>query len=315
MRLGSGRRAALWLTALLALPACGSSGGGAPDGSMAIGDDAGIPATFGGARPVEVFRVPEGYDPAQPAPLVLILHGYGINGLLESGYLRLREIADDEGFFIVAPDGTVDSAGQRFWNANDVCCEQGPIQVDDVEYLGGLIDEIRGAYAIDPKRIFVVGHSNGALMAHRLACDRADLFAAVVSLAGATWKDQTLCRPTAPVGVLEIHGTADDTVPYEGGTLPPNLLPVPSAPFPGAEETVADWAAKNHCSSTPDAPGAPLDLDSTLAGAETQPMSYPGCAANGAAELWTIEGGSHIPIFTADAPHRIWAFLAAHAKP
>lgn len=301
------------LAAALALPACSSSDDAGSDAAGA--DDGGIPPTFGGSRPVKFFSVPAGYDPSRPAPLVMVLHGYGASGLVESIYLRLKDVADAEGFFLVAPDGTVDSTGKRYWNATDVCCATDPSAPDDVAYLGGLVDEIRGSYAIDPKRVFVVGHSNGAFMANRLACDRADLFAAIVSLAGATWKDSSKCHPTAPVGVLQIHGDADDTVPYDGGTLPPNLLPnQPDASFPGAEETVADWAVSNGCASPP-LSGAPFDLEEQIAGEETVPTSYPGCAKNGAAELWTIHGGSHIPALAKDAPNRMWAFLAAHAKP
>jgi polyhydroxybutyrate depolymerase len=303
----------------LACAACSPSDDGGSTATLrtdAGADPAEDPPTFGGARPVSLFHVPEGYAPSQPAPLVVILHGYGASGILQSMYLRLRDIADSEGFFLVAPDGTRDSAGKRYWNATDVCCATEPAAPDDVAYLGGLIDEIRGTYAIDPKRVFLVGHSNGGFMANRLACDRADLFAAIVSLAGATWKEPSRCKPSAPVAVLQIHGDADSTVPYGGGTLPPNLLPnQPSASFPGAEETVAAWAANNGCAATPEAAGAPFDLDEGLAGDETTPIRYPGCTKSGAAELWTIHGGSHIPALARDAPSRIWAFLAAHAKP
>ncbi|MEB2314265.1 MAG: alpha/beta hydrolase-fold protein [Sorangiineae bacterium] len=274
------------------------------------------PPTFGGPRPVKVFRVPAGYDPSRPAPLVMILHGYSVNGLLQSMYLRLTDIADSEGFFVVAPDGTPDANGKRYWNATDVCCATTPSAPDDVAYLSGLVDEIRGVYAIDPKRIFLVGHSNGGFMANRLACDRADQFAAIVSIAGAMWKDPARCQPAAPVGVLQIHGDADTTVPYGGGKLPANLLPEqPDASFPGAEETVADWAANNGCAAALEPAGAPFDLDESLEGDETTPARHSGCAKNGAAELWTIHGGEHIPPLAKDAPERIWGFLAAHHKP
>lgn len=303
----------------LALAACspsGDAGRSATHPADASTDVDETPPTFGGARPVSLFHVPEGYAPSQPAPLVVILHGYGASGTLQSMYLRLRDLADGEGFFLVAPDGTRDETNKRYWNATDVCCATEPTAPDDVAYVGGLVDEIRGVYAIDPKRIFIVGHSNGGFMANRLACDRAELFAAIVSLAGATWKDPSRCKPSAPVAMLQIHGDADSTVPYEGGTLPPNLLPnQPSASFPGAEETVAAWATNNGCAATPEAAGAPFDLDEGLAGDETTPIRHADCAKGGAAELWTIHGGSHIPALAKDAPARIWAFLAAHAKP
>src|SRR4051794_18792775 len=78
---------------------------------------------LGGARPVSLFHAPAGYDASKPAPLVLMLHGYGASGLLQDAIFRLQEIADEEGFFLVAPDGTLDSTQKRFWNANDNCCD------------------------------------------------------------------------------------------------------------------------------------------------------------------------------------------------
>ena len=298
---------------VLALAGCSSKSDGAP--AAAATDDAGAePTPIGGDRPVNVFVVPRGYDASKPAPLVLILHGYGASGVLQNAYFGLSDLADQEGFFVAAPDGLVDPTGHRYWNATDVCCDFGGTPVDDVKYLGDVVAQIQARYAIDPKRIYAVGHSNGGFMAHDLACNRADLFAAIVSLAGATWKDQSKCQPTAPVGVLQIHGTADDTVPYDGGTLPGSIDTGTHAVFPGAKETVADWATKNGCGTPLADQGAPFDLVVDVAGAETQASAYPGCPANAAAELWTMTGAGHIPGPGNEMAPRIWAFLKSHAK-
>ena len=148
-----------------------------------------------------------------------MLHGYGASGLFQNLYLRLGDIADEEGFFIAAPDGTLDATQKRFWNATDLCCDFEKTGVDDVRYLTGLVSEIRAAYAIDPKRIYIVGHSNGGAMAYRLACDASEQFAAIVSLAGPFFEDVKRCAPSSPVAVQHMHGTADEVVPYDGGPL------------------------------------------------------------------------------------------------
>src|SRR5438128_99973 len=83
--------------------------------------DAALPTRFGGDRPA-TLRVPAGYDPSRPAPLVLNLHGYSDTSAGQQAYFRLDTIADAEGFFLIAPDGTVDSLGNQFWNATDACC-------------------------------------------------------------------------------------------------------------------------------------------------------------------------------------------------
>jgi polyhydroxybutyrate depolymerase len=92
--------------------------------------------------------------------------------------------------------------GARFWNATDACCDVDASGVDDSSYLAGLINEIGSHVAVDPRRVFVVGHSNGAFMSYRMACDHADTIAAIVSLAGAPPADPAACRPTEPVAIL-----------------------------------------------------------------------------------------------------------------
>ncbi len=99
--------------------------------------------------------------------------------------------APQGGFVYATPDGTIDGDGNRFWNATDACCNFDRRTVDDVAYLSSVIADIQGQLAIDPKRIAVVGHSNGGFMSYRMACERSDLVGAVVSLAGATFADSS----------------------------------------------------------------------------------------------------------------------------
>ncbi len=238
-----------------------------------------------------------------------MLHGYTASGALEESYLNLTAVSDAKGFLYAYPDGTIDMNGQRFWNATDACCNFFNSMVDDSAYLSGLISEIAARYTVDAKKVFLFGHSNGAFMSYRMACEHADQIAAIVSLAGAMFADVTQCAPKEPVSILEVHGTADTVIEYAGGTSQGH-------PYPGATTTVGDWATLDGCTATPDTSAAPLDLDSTLPGAETTVATYAaGCKPGGHVELWAIQGGSHIPAFTATFATSAIDFLYAHAKP
>lgn len=308
------RLAPLFVLALAPL-ACSTTQSATPSVADA-GDDSGE-RTFGGARPVTV-HVPAGYDPSKPAPLVMMLHGYQSANVLTEIYFKMSSRADVDGFFYVAPNGTFDKRDNRFWNATDACCDMYGSGVDDVGYLTSLVAEIRGAYAIDPKRIYVMGHSNGAFMANRLACDHAETFAAIVSFAGATWADASKCNPSARVGVLQIHGTADQSVLYDGTIAPPDGGDA-GAPelgaYPGAKANVAFWAKKNGCAPDLVDTGTKLHVDQSGIGMETVVSRHDGCTPNGAAELWSVTGAGHIFTFTPESLAQIWQFLAAHPKP
>jgi polyhydroxybutyrate depolymerase len=304
------RRAAVCLS-LVAL-SCSSSGSD-PQATTDAGDDTGEERMFGGDRPVSV-RVPDGYDPKKPAPLLLMLHGYGSAGGIFDIYLKMASIADKYGFFYVAPDGLVDSKGSHYWNATDACCDEDHTGVDDVAYLTGLVKEIQSVYAIDPARIYAFGHSNGGFMAHRLACDHAEMFAAIGSFAGAVWSDPTKCNPSTKVGVLQIHGTDDKEVLYAGhsGPIPPSTL---SGTYPGAEQTVAFWAGKNGCAAALTSGGPNIHVDLDFKTNETVVTQHEGCAANGAAELWTVQGAGHIFAFAPEGLESLWKFFEDHPKP
>ena len=287
-----------------------SSGGGGSGGATASGGggSGGAPA-IGGDRPV-TMHVSSKYDPSKPAPLLVLLHGYGASGMVQEDlYFKLKAQADARGYIYAVPDGTVDSSGKRFWNATDACCDFGPTGVDDSGYLAGVVDEIKAAYNIDPKRVYFVGHSNGGFMSYRMACDHADMIAAIVSLAGDTYKDDSKCKASEPVAVAHIQGDMDETVAYAGGSFGGVL------DYPGAAESVADWVAHDGCDET-SVDGPTMDLDTGLAGDETTTKIFASnCKPGGHAELWTIVGGKHVPAVSDGFRKGVFDFLDAHPKP
>ena len=250
------------------------------------------------------YKVPSRYDKTRPTPLVVMLHGFSASGSVEELYLNISAIAESKTFLYAFPDGTQNPVGLRFWNAMEWCCNFFKSGVDDVAYVNAVISDMQSRYNVDPKRIFVVGHSNGGFMAHRVACELSDKVAGIVSLAGQQWNDPTRCVPKKPIAVAQIHGTLDVVISYIG-----------SLNYPSAHSTVNIWANRNRCTGALTYSGTSLDLDTLLLGAETTVERYTGCPAAGPVELWSIQGGSHLPAITSHFTSSIYEFLMAHPKP
>lgn len=299
------RRLALCVALCLLPAACSSKSPASKQHQSSIPD-----GPLGGDRPVTPY-VPSSYDPSRPAPLVVLLHGYSASGLAQEILFQFRQRADKDGFIYMYPDGTLDSTGKRFWNATDACCDFGGTGVDDSAYIEGLIKDAESRYNIDPKRVFVIGHSNGAFMAYRMACDHADTIAAAVSLAGAMYSDASKCKPSEPVSILQIHGSDDQTVYYDGGVFSDGDANVS---YPGAKTSVADWAKLDGCSPTPKA-GAALDLSDKVPGAETTVQTYSGCKRDTTVGLWTMQGEGHIPAINDAWRDDVIDFVLSHPKP
>jgi polyhydroxybutyrate depolymerase len=259
-----------------------------------------------GRGPVAV-EVPDSYDPAAPIPLVVLLHGYGASGASIESYLGFLPFVDTREFLFARPDGTIDSVGLRFWNATNACCNFFGSAVDDSAYLSALIVQIETALAVDAKRIFLVGHSNGGFMSYRMACDHPDQIAAIASLAGACWASPAQCAPGQPVHVLQIHGTADSVIGYGGGSTP-------GGTYPGAVASVEQWAAFDGCAFPGWPSPNPLDLV-VGGGSETSVVQYgSGCEAGGSGELWTMNGAGHSPSFNAAFVPAVLDWLYSHPK-
>lgn len=304
----------LALVAVSAVLASCSSGGGS---DASAGSTTTAPTTttteapsttaIPASRQVEV-HVPPGYSASKPAPLLVLLHGYGTTGQIQSAYLGLEEAVDAAGMLYVYPDGTENQIGKQYWNATDACCAPRTGAPDDSAYLAAVIAQVKDQYNVDPRRVFLVGHSNGGFMSYRMACDHADEIAAIVSLEAATFDDPKDCTPSGPVSVLEVHGTGDRTIPYRGGKIAGRA-------YPSAPTTVKTWAAYDGCSSSltkprPATRDIVADLPSALA------TTYDtGCDAGSAVELWTQPQGVHIPRWTPSFKTQIVEWLLAHPKP
>jgi len=255
------------------------------------------------------LTVPSGYDDSEAVPLIVLLHGYTSSGARQDAYMGFSDLADDYGFLMVAPDGTREPADDqnRFWNASDACCNFYAQGVDDSRYVMSVIDSVKSEYNVDPRRVYLIGHSNGGFMSYRIAYEHGDSIAAIASLAGANHFERREA-PDNPVHILQIHGTADATIAYRGGDIRDNR-------YPGAMGSVRRWAEYNGCEGQGRAREI-RDLDASLPGHETGVMKFEiGCMPGGSSELWTISAGAHSPVLSDSFAEQVVEWLLAHPKP
>ncbi|MCH9685797.1 MAG: prolyl oligopeptidase family serine peptidase [Deltaproteobacteria bacterium] len=217
----------------------------------------------GVSRTYDLF-VPTSYDPMALAPLVLNFHGLLGSPSQQASFSQFNGIAEGHSMLVAYPAGIGNS-----FNAG-VCCGQASSSgVDDVGFARALVADVASKMCVDPRRVYATGMSNGGHMAHRLACEAADMFAATASVAGVL-SLITPCTPSRPVSMLQFHGTADTIVGYN--SVPP-VMPMMEA-----------WAARNGCSGQP---------ETTFDQGDIQCQTWPSCNGEVEVSLCTIDGGGH----------------------
>lgn len=241
------------------------------------------------------LHLPPNYDENGNYPLVLNLHGLTSNASQQELYSAFNSVSDDNNFIVCYPNGVNSS-----WNSG---FETG---VDDVGFINELLDRLETEYAIDKQRIYSTGMSNGGFMSYKLACEMTDRLAAIASVTGSMVKSELeACTPSRPIPVMQIHGTADDVVPYNG-----------SSQLVAVETLVEYWVSLNGCDTetiTP-VPNTSTDDDTTA-----ELFTYGGCGDVPRVEFYRVENGGHswpgaFPIFPLtnqdfSASEVIWAFF------
>lgn len=237
--------------------------------------------------------VPAGYDADTPAPLVVDLHGLTMTDELEAALTGFEDLADDEGFVVVTPQGLGDIP---FWNFISA-----GIATDDVTFLGDLVDQVGADLCIDTSRVYATGISNGGLMSSALGCRLPDVFAAVAPVSGVTFLPD--CEDGPPVSYQAIYGTADNVLPYDGGLganlqgfLSDNPLDasaatpdeqqdqISSIAFAPVDDTLARWAERNGCAAEP---------EEEPVSDEVVRRSWPDCDGGAEVVLYVVDGGGH----------------------
>lgn len=240
-------------------------------------------------------------------PLVVLLHGYGSYADLQETYMGLRLLSEERKFRLLLPDGTENPQQERFWNAGPICCDYFASGIDDETFLIDLVNHVSTRFAVDARRIYLIGHSNGGAMAYRLVCHHPGMFAAVASLAGIGQYDVSTCNRSSSVGSLHIHGTSDSVVLYNGGLRN-------GKPYVGARPMVERMVAANGCAPSAQENVGTLDLVADLSANETQVSRWTSCSRDVRTELWTIQNGSHVPMLSSQFSDLVYSFLAHHSK-
>lgn len=218
--------------------------------------------------------VPASYNSSSPVPLVFNLHGYTSNYTEQEAYGNFRPIADTANFIIVHPNGTFDGSGNRYWNAFG-------FGADDIGFISLLIDHISADYAIDQNRIYSTGMSNGGFMSVELACVLSNRIAAVASVTGSMGLNRIpVCNPSKPTPVMQINGTSDVTVAYNG-----------TAQYASIPAVVDFWVDKNNCNTTPQVINVPNI--NTTDGSTVEHFIYGQGNQDATVELFKVIGGGH----------------------
>ena len=275
------------------------------------------------------FYIPSSYNKSERIPLVMALHGRGSNGwsMIVLTHKGFNKLADRDGFIMVYPDGI-----ELNWNdgrmdeeANDRAHSE---NIDDVGFISALIDTFTEDYNIDPKRVYITGISNGAIMSYRLACELSHKITAIAPVDGnipvALYPE---CSPVRPVSVLAINNTEDPLVPFEGGTIHGKLRNINLGKVLSVEESIEFWVNHNKCLSIPLVTEAPdLDPDD---GTRVMIKQYLNNIDGTEVILYVVQGGGHtwpsglqyLPARIIgktsrdiDANEVIWSFFKKHSR-
>ena len=218
------------------------------------------------------LTVIDGRATETPGPLLVALHGALGTGSQVSGDGRLNRLATTHGIRVLGPNGQ-----RRRWQDGRL----GPDR-SDVQYLSDLIEAEIAAGNADPRRIFLIGHSNGGGMAMRMACDRPDLIAGIAVIATKVLLDYP-CADGRAVPAIFFHGTNDRIAPHEGRPDGHGLGGTYSA-----AQSMAIWSRRNGCNG----PRAPLRIDRRPGdGTSVDVFTYAGCRAPLVQVV--INGGGH----------------------
>jgi polyhydroxybutyrate depolymerase len=254
----------------------------------------------GGENREFTVRLPEGYDPDHPHPVVVSMHGRGGNAFFQEVVSRFTELADAHDFVVVYPQAT---GAQSTWNAEFIGDGS---DADDRGFIGAMLNALEASLCVDPSRIYANGHSAGGFMAYRLACDDTARFAAVASVAGMT--DDMSCSPSTPIPVFHFHGTEDEVVSYDGYV----------GGYMSVDTNLANWAERNGCDS---------NATVFFHEADTTCSVWSNCDDNAEVRLCSIEGGGHgwpggggsgpyggSVTDTISASDMMWDFFSEHAR-
>ncbi len=270
-----------------------------------MGEATGHVTTVGGRERTFIEYVPKTLKPG--APLLFVLHPSGGDaaGMREYSNFEFDELADKYGFLVVYPDGLGNT-----WND----CRRGSpfaskrLKIDDAGFIKSLLNLEVAAHAVDRKRVFAGGWSNGAQLAYRLALEYPEDFAGVAAIsASVPVKEDLDCgQVDKPIPVMIVNGTADPINPFRGGMV--NLGGAQLGNVLSSEDTAKYWAKLLGVTAPPQATtlphkGGPTSVDSMTWVKDGTPVVV----------LYSVQNGGHaMPLEgeDLDSPVAIWNFFS-----
>lgn len=271
---------------------------GCESGSYVAGDEI-VDLTVDGVDRTAILHIPPGYDPAEPMPLVVNLHGFGSNAPQQRFFSAMDAFADEQGFMVVYPEGLMNADdGRQSWNGGPTCCAD-DLERDDVAFARALVEAIGNESCVDQRRVFATGMSNGGYMSYRLACEAGDLFAAVAPVSGALGLDPADCEPSRAVPVWQVNGTAD-----------------PLVGFGFAQTGFDNWLGQAGCETTGETaePEGTVSCITHACGGSSEATL---CTADGMGHCWPGQEFCIDPPSTLDisANEKMWEFFSRHPMP
>jgi polyhydroxybutyrate depolymerase len=269
------------------------------------------------------IHIPPGVHDGRRLPLVVVIHGAFDTGLGMEKFSGFSRLADREDFLVLYPDGMGLFGYLQHWNAGHCCGKAAKDRVDDVGFIASAIEDACRRLNVDKRRIYMLGFSNGGMMAYRFAAERTDMLAAAAFLAASMggraseeepeWRIQD---PQRPLPVLIMHGMEDDDVPYHGGASPRRGG---QRTYWSVPDCVDFWVRHNRCKG--DA------RENRLREGRVIVKSWEECGDGAAVSLWRIERWGHDwpgmyfteslpqddPLKDFDAAEILWDFFKRYA--
>jgi len=229
-----------------------------------------------------LVHVPEGYSGAK-VPLVIVLHGAFNDGAGIARDSGFNELSDEQGFLVAYPQGIGLKGKLRHWNAGFCCGKALKEGVDDIGFVGAVIADLSQRFKVNSQKIFLVGMSNGGMLAYQYAAERTEEIAGLAVVSGSLggkapsgeqWK---IPEPKASVPLVIVHGRDDNRLPF--GSESAELDAV------SAEDSAAFFVKANQC--------APRPEEETLAGGRVTSKTWSACSQGSNVVLFAVDGWGH----------------------
>ena len=277
-----------------------------------------------GSRRSYLVHVPPAHVTRSPLPLVIAVHGAFETAKDMEERTGLSDLADQEGFVAVYPNGMGLLGFLQHWNAGHCCGKAAADNVDDVGFLKKVLEDVHKRLPIDKNRIYMVGFSNGGMLAYRFAAENSEILSALAVVAATIGSRSSsdvpfwqIPDPNAPLPLIAFHGLDDDAIPAQGGISPKRGG---DQSFISVEDSMGFWVRSNGCDSEP--------MLNQIHQNHIRINTWQGCRDNADVVLYLMENWQHVwpgryytadlgpenPLKDFDAVDLIWDFFTSHTR-